>query len=1317
MIAGLRSRLLPFAIPSKPGLHDAALAAAVADNRSWHPYYVVRSENADGATDWRSVLTDEPLVGTELSDIDAQSASLRLARSVWDGPWRYLRTCRGDRLLAIANPLPNLATVAFEASERTVDPRFLEGCFEVFFRFVRSFEAGIALRPGFDVVLVGPPGGEGEELLSALRNAYQGALRQAGEGAPDLGVRWVIVPERAGDDLIEAIAAGHPPGPPWPRADEPLGWSAMAGELSRFVQVAEQIRKARPAAEDDHTVADLFEIGELMAEAPPILDTPGSPERSIEASAPPTLLLGARIAVRRWQQRPLTATFAPVTFLQSDNAHGKTTLAEALAQAFLDRPRVRLRLPRDAEVWDDRQGGRVPSSPPRIEGVRLVGATVMQQESAGSTLVLFGDDADLSRGEPGDVSFVAWWGLRGPTAGLRARLGEALLVWERLLRAWNAKDLRWVEPLRAGKVFVAQPAIRAVVADVVQRQREQLQEEAKSRNGAELEGLEKRIDILEQGEGLLPSGQLRQDVLDLVAQNLVAELGRQLPGLLLPAQWQDMRQIGSLLASGTAGGQALRSFAEGALDALVRDRQRWLDEVNVILGDAVTSPAVLDLERRLRGYFESGLVSLGPEAVRPNTARQVQYGQAVRLARWLAADGADFPATVVDEPTMSLDPANAAREIGRYIRLRRSAEAYRWLRFASRDAEPLAWRVVVDEWSPGVGGADRPPHRIVGSSLAIAVPMAPQLVMASYQSAALDAVAMVEGAELLSELRLALQCLIPGEWRTQIVDEVRETLERARKALAPVGFVSKVPACLVKLFWDDGWWERDLPRLTEGTAHLAVACKTLAEKLGLAALSRWVERASTGDADQVARRLIRWLLLNDLLPAALTAIEDECMLGGISVRAFPGSHGELRDVGGVLLERVSPVREMLPGLPVAAPTSAEFAEPARVDVPRETLPEPAPEPVAATGALAEPQTPSATSALAVAPVSLEEDRIWSVRIGDLPQGFGVADVQLAVRGAGMVPGTGDAGVKRVTVDVEAGAAPDGDAPHVVPWRLSATLPAVGYPVRRQVTGGLYTLTDELVAWRCDVARSGELVPGAPIEVAIATHIEDQNLSPDAAFLLSAIEPLAGPQWQGQLVESWRRRIEAPLLRLRTAFGRSPRTRVVQFAPRCHPGVALRVGAVFNASTGFTVACRQGGEQWLLEGVEEASAPLTLRDEGASERGEELHVLASISQNVEAAYSAWSADAAGASCRRRLAFERPGGASRSVASREAVLGWAAQVAAEVFPHRALPLRIFCAAPLGFAMALGRHLTTWPRVITMDLSPVRQEYFVSFDFRVA
>jgi hypothetical protein len=197
-------------------------------------------------------------------------------------------------------------------------------------------------------------------------------------------------------------------------------------------------------------------------------------------------------------------------------------------------------------------------------------------------------------------------------------------------------------------------------------------------------------------------------------------------------------------------------------------------------------------------------------------------------------------------------------------------------------------------------------------------------------------------------------------------------------------------------------------------------------------------------------------------------------------------------------------------------------------------------------------------------------------------------------------------------------------------------------------------------------------------------------------------------------------IVTPLSRIRQALGARGGDRWVVFYPRCLLGAAVFAGAVFHHQTGFWVDCEQGGELWDLNRQPGKLALPHLRVEVASQEdapSEEVHLLISISRDVRDGYGGWLRQHPEAAPRHRvLVGHRDGPGPGALRAIEAV-DWADAIRQHLAPLRtapSAPLRIFCAAPAAFCVALGRSLNALGAVITMDLVKARGRYFASFIF---
>lgn len=1206
------------------------------------------------------------------------------------------------RLVAIADPLASLLTLVFEAKRCTCAGTFLESLFHRYYRETRCYEDCLAQRPALQLVLVGRDPGQ----LSDLRQALQGTLRRTGEAAVDLQVRWLRDPD---DDtkLLPQVLAGHcplPVGAPGERAvklpDRQELTSAVAGTQALIDRLPD------PASGRQ----GVWELCQTLQDSGPVLPQPPPTERENRTlSSRPASLLAARLAIRRFQSRPLTLPLAPVTFLMSQNASGKTTLIEGLSELYLGMPRPRLIPPEGSDRWRDQEcdQGREAEQPPELEGLGLVQTDVGEPADLdpAAVLPLFGDDARLDAGTLGETTLLGILPLRfsdraaQEVGSWRAELPQLV----RVLRDLSERIERWADlAMQGGKGNASKPAAVELGRELQRRFRAYLSDAVLR--------LESDTDKASLASGVTEEERTNEERRMQEVQALIAAMGRAPVHCRVPSElvvqhladflswdlaqgrtplWDDLGRLDQSLG----GSEALGRLAADTLLGRVARFEREADGYwQAFAREALRATQTEALEATLADYFEVGLARDRAQ-VRPNTARQVRNGQVARLARWLGVGGIDLPVLLLDEPLLGQDLPASAALLGRYLRLRRRTEALRWAQASTEvddtDTPLLAPKLVYHRCQPPNGAI---PQAEEGARRAV-WPLPPQVVATSNKPAALAAAAESEGAVLDGEVRRALEGLIPPEWQGDVLSALRSVQRRLRAALSQFGTElspTKPPAQALRLYWEP---PQELAPVAEPKEYLEAVSKSL-KRLGLGGLALEVESLRGGTDGKgsdplvasTARRLLHWLVLTDLLPAVARDSGDAFAVSGVTTRALPAAGGPVQEMGPARLRRIGIWLQSLPPDPGGGTSVPEVpTEPATVS--RDAA-----------------ATPPATAA----PIG-----VWSVALPGNDSDEEIARklrerIEAAVREAGMrVQGEGD---PPPTLSLRL--APDRDGS---PRRIELCGPA-----ERAVRDiALASLGEELVKERV-AALLAVLPEGQPVGVGLVTHEEKRDLGPDVAFTLGGGQvPVEGDAWQIRTRGLWESGVTAPLALLRRVLALDMRTQSVRFYPRCHLGAAIRAGAVFSHTSGFHVECLQGEEPWdLTRQPTFARPPIDIKLDRLPDRPEEVHLLLSLSQAVEGAYRRWVEVSRGPGPVRVLHIAPTAGPSRDAITREAVVDWGEAVFQALASARSGvsgPTRIFCAAPVALAMAIGRSLNACGRIIIMDMAkPTTGGYFESFDF---
>lgn len=1197
------------------------------------------------------------------------------------------------RLLAVADPLASLLTLVVEANGHTCSGDFLESLLHRYYRETRDYEAWLSQKPGLALVLLDTGGGR----LSELRVAFQRTMQRTGEAAVDLQVRWL----RAVDDsseLLGRVLAGHFPG-----SSHQPGQSGV--DLPSVDELEDAIGRVQALTDKipdptDSSAADINEPsneygGDGFWEACHVIRQEGgrvvlgqvapTPRISTEPPAitPPACLLGAKIAVRRFQHTPLKLPLAPLTLLISENASGKTTLMEALCLLYQDRPRLRLHLPQDARIWEDRERRQEGGGGPSIEVVSLVGGTsatgTVPIPAPASLVALFGDDAKLDQGLVGETALLTVWpillhGESGEAARLRravVRLASSLDSLGARLTQWASRALsndttREVEKGEVDLGPILGPRFRAYLSEVVSPEMSEGGDEPLSSLSAKLKGARRRF--------LIPVSIANTYLANFLGWN-------QAQGHL--PDWRALRNVDRDLG----GQRQLRDLAASALNGysalLDQDADAFWQGLESLV---LRRSAVRSLEEALEDYFDVGLARSAEMTVRPNTARQVRRGQLARLARWIGVSGTDLPVLLLDEPLLGQDLTASAGLLGRYLRLRRRTEALRWARAsqsasdntkASESAVTLAWGrrnpACADEtatdWLPLADPS------LPGDPTFNLLP--PQLVVTSNKPAVLAAAAEADGVILDREMRANLEGLIPWEWRPRVRDALRDCRGRYQDAMSAQGIDDwhpKMPAAVLRLYWQipDG-----LDSVADPNAYADAVSRSL-EKLGLHVLR--AEAAELG-ATALARRLLQWLVLTDLLPAVTRDGDEAFEVSGVSTRAIPAAGGEVTERGPARLRRIGTWRESLPPEP-ASPSPTVEAEP-EAEI-----------------------TPSGTTSTAVP----KPAGIWYI---EGPKDFSEADkedripeqIEREVRRAGMRPWREGGPLAALSLTLQTGG-------------VVALYVAGDDPIR---TTPLTTLADALAEKRARELLT-RLPADAPVEIGLTTHEEGRGFDPAVVFVLEGKQYSEEDtsDWREKTRALWQERVAAPLALLRRVLAKDKRTQALRFHAFCHPGAAIRAGAMFSHTSGFEVECLQNGKPWDLFRQPSYTRPPIVIDERGSppEKAAETHLLLSFSRSVSKEYEDWKAGRSDRSPARIVSIAPASGPGPHAIAEEEVADWGEAVFAELSKARSSgsgPTRIFCAAPVALAMAIGRSLNACGRIITMDLAKAGGGvYFESFDF---
>lgn len=912
------------------------------------------------------LLPNEPEVTTPLVDkADHSLLVRRLAEQLWKDPHT---THKQHRRLGIADPLASMVTVVWEATQETVEERFLERIVHRYFLFVRQLDRSLAQRPGLQLVLVTDVDHSPEwtcpcpDLKRDFFDSVQQLLRRIGEAALDLQLRWVE--EKKGQTLSSHLAEilsahGHidtATSGPQPKTD-----TELMADLDTFnAQLSKVTAHAGPATLTLDLLAPLLSLD--VSQLPEEVPVKQSPEVPLYQA--PDLLLGVHLKARRFTQYPLWVDLGPVTLVASENATGKTTLVEAIAQLYLARPRVRALLPDRAEQFGHE---------PLLQALRFTSNPEAPPEAA-QLLALFADDAELERGTLGEVALLSVLPLLSnqdkhtlfeifdlstrmvqrlrtaasdvllPTPspknsddGTSERTGNAALkgIWVKFLGLEVARVTIEVNKRQI-------PLAKQDAAEEDDRIKQKLGSTGNNRIDEkvvdpELKELEYLLNTLAPSADVAPAPtEISAEVLTRLEAFFTPFLRWLRLSDNLPTEWDALQPH---FISRTPGvSQNLRVFLSSRLEDLASLIERRLctyveNLERAVLGD--TGRGQIDrLENELY-YFLDVAVEL-PRSHRPNTARQVRRAFAARLARWLYATGGELPILIVDEPVLGQDASAAAAALGRFLRLRRIHEGQRWVRSLG---QPMGqFLVLLDAQIPP--GPPRVEQIHTGKTLPFQhsdtdtssanphwPPLPPQLILASHLSSTLVAAADSEGLVLDLAVQGQLRKLIPPEWMNTVRDVLSETSQvwsREQHARLLQDWKPLAAAALVRC-WHTAGPHAVFRAIGDGKGWRTGALESLC-KLQLFALHQQCEAESAAYAESLARRLLLWLIGMDLLPAILADGQAGYEVSGLVLRQLPASGGEALELGPSRLRRISPWLEILPPDPVLADESASTGE-------------------------------------------------------------------------------------------------------------------------------------------------------------------------------------------------------------------------------------------------------------------------------------------------------------------------------------------------------------------------------------------------------
>ncbi|MFM7199181.1 MAG: hypothetical protein ACKO6N_00170, partial [Myxococcota bacterium] len=569
----------------------------------------------------------------------------KLGKQLWEDK---NRVHHDHRLLLVADPLACMVTLVWRACEDTVKEDFLERSVHAYFRHLRQTDRMLAQRAGLQLVLMPDPAlsqGGSPKLKRDFSDHVQQILRRIGEACLDLQFRWVEEPpeppEIALGKLLETLFSAH--GQLTLNARGGGGHTSyetsLRADVKAFKEGLEPLlgdsggRDSSAAPEVDFPVVtavlklDLLSIG-LKRELVRLKPKPEEIRSSSEDHGSPSLLLGLNIMARRFVSCPLHFGLGPITLLASENASGKTTLAEAVSQLYHGLPRPRVVFPeRATQFGDSTQKG---STKWKLTAHRLTHTDNIVLPKS-HFLALFADDADLSRGQLGPLSTLSLLpvlSVEDCTALIEmsrtCREGveriQGYLEWLKNVQPREVKSEETAEIWKSYKD--ALPGLSMLAEDSTQWSWKELQDN-------ELESLLRHMKATESAQ---------------VYVEKLTKLGKHL----------------------YASPNALHSHLSEALSLKSWEIERALDRyVNALEEKLLKSERATlgQLENHIYHFLDVGLEL--PRGERPNTARQVRRAFAARLARWLLATNGELPILLVDEPVLGQDASAAAAAIGR----------------------------------------------------------------------------------------------------------------------------------------------------------------------------------------------------------------------------------------------------------------------------------------------------------------------------------------------------------------------------------------------------------------------------------------------------------------------------------------------------------------------------------------------------------------------------------------------------------------------------------------------------------------------------
>ncbi|MGM0576868.1 MAG: SAVED domain-containing protein [Myxococcota bacterium] len=255
-------------------------------------------------------------------------------------------------------------------------------------------------------------------------------------------------------------------------------------------------------------------------------------------------------------------------------------------------------------------------------------------------------------------------------------------------------------------------------------------------------------------------------------------------------------------------------------------------------------------------------------------------------------------------------------------------------------------------------------------------------------------------------------------------------------------------------------------------------------------------------------------------------------------------------------------------------------------------------------------------------------------------------------------------------------------------------------------------------------RAMEDPRGTWLRTAVSTYAEDSGEVQPWEHLRLAVDEYKEPGWQLRSRVMWSDRVVGPLDLVRRAALECAGIEGVELEPTAHLGVAFLAGSLFPHGGGLSVRVIQSGQPWCLERrpgrctQTEGTGVRVLdeRDEasGSGKGHEELHLLLSATRQVRSGWETWRAGRSG-DVVHWVELGIGGHPSHDVVlGAEHAVACADAIARHIFKRRRgrdVPVRLFMAAPVALACALGRALHRVGRIRVMDYSRPHAAYFES------